>query len=80
MLGEYKIKQPITKEAISRKNARRSIVLTKDLNENHIITPEDITCKRPGTGISPLNYDQVLGMKLKSSFQSDHVLNWSDLF
>tara|TARA_Y100000589_G_C27084363_1_gene601058 strand:+ start:71 stop:1129 length:1059 start_codon:yes stop_codon:yes gene_type:complete len=79
LLGEYKIKQPIAKEEISRKNARRSIVLTKDLDENHIITPEDITCKRPGTGISPLNYDQVLGKKLKSNFQSDHVLNWSDL-
>jgi sialic acid synthase SpsE len=72
-------KAPIATEAISRLNARRSIVIEHDLAAGHVITPEDITCKRPGTGISPLHWDEVLGRRTATALAADHVLNWSDL-
>ncbi len=79
LLGTSNIKKPIQTEELSRKNARRSIVLKKDLKKNHQISKNDITYKRPGHGISPMHWDDVIGMKLINDFSSDHILQWSDL-
>ncbi len=40
---------------------------------------EDMTYKRPGTGISPLHWDEVLGRKTAQELETDHVLQWQDL-
>lgn len=79
LLGKESIKAPISTEGISRENARRSIVLDKDLSAGHVLCEDDITYKRPGTGISPLHWDQIVGMKLSSPLLEDHVLQWSDI-
>lgn len=79
LLGEGDHKAPIPTEVISRKNARRSIVTAKALEANHILTEEDLTYKRPGTGVSPLYWDEVLGRKIAVKLESDHVLSWQDL-
>lgn len=79
LLGLSSHKEPIPTEAISRKNARRSIVLRKNLPRGHIITVEDITYKRPGTGISPSHWDEIVGNRLANSLEEDHVLQWRDL-
>lgn len=79
LLGESDHKEPIETELISRKNARRSIVLYKDVPAGHLLTPEDITYKRPGNGISPLHWDEVIGQRTSSPLESDHVLQWQDL-
>jgi N-acetylneuraminate synthase len=79
LLGESDHKQPISTESISRQNARRSIVVKSDLKVGHIITPNDITYKRPGTGISPLYWDEVIGMKLTQNVFADDILKWSHL-
>jgi N-acetylneuraminate synthase len=77
--GERDHKEPIPTEAISRKNARRSIVLTRDLSADHVLTEDDITYKRPGSGISPLHWDDVLGRRTNRALAADHVLQWNDL-
>ena len=69
----------IESEEISRRNARRSIVTKKDLKKGHEITELDIISKRPGTGISPIYWQKVIGMKIKEDLEEDHILNWSDL-
>lgn len=79
LMGQSDFKEPIVTEAISRKNARRSIVLTRDVIAGHQITSDDLTYKRPGTGISPLYWDEVLGRRTSSALQADHVLQWQDL-
>jgi N-acetylneuraminate synthase len=79
LLGERDHKEPIEAELISRKNARRSIVLLRDVLEGHVIAPEDITYKRPGSGISPLHWDEVIGQCTSKALESDHVLQWQDL-
>jgi len=79
LLGCDDYKRPIETESISRANARRSIVINKDLPAGHIISESDITYKRPGSGISPLHWDEVIGRMIYRNLKADHILQWIDL-
>ena len=79
LLGDSDHKAPIPTESISRLNARRSIVLTQSLSAGHQLTEADLTYKRPGTGVSPLHWDQVIGQTLVRDLAEDHVLQWLDI-
>lgn len=72
-------KIPIPSEEIARLNARRSIVIARELPAGHRIEESDITYKRPGTGISPLSWDEVIGKRTTRVLHADDVLQWSDL-
>ena len=78
-LGSTSHKQPIETEAISRLNARRSIVVKKNIPANHCLQEEDLTYKRPGTGISLLHWDEIIGSKSIKKLESDHILKWTDI-
>jgi sialic acid synthase SpsE len=79
LLGDSEFKMPITTETISRKNARRSIVIVGDIPSGHVLKEDDITYKRPGSGISPLHWDEVIGRSTAKALEADHVLQWQDL-
>jgi len=79
LLGSSEHKAPIATEALSRKNARRSIVLAQDIAAGQSLSAANLTYKRPGTGISPLYWDEILGRKIKASLPADHILQWEDL-
>lgn len=79
LLGSVDYKAPVATEEISRLNARRSIVLAKDVPSGHSLEASDLTCKRPGTGISPLHWDEVVGRKVARNLNSDDILQWEDL-
>ena len=79
LLGPLEFKKPIESESPSRKNARRSIVLKRDLPADHILCSDDLTCKRPGIGITPDHWDVVIGRTIRHSLVADHVLLWQDL-
>jgi len=76
--GKYE-KTVIKSEQISRKNARRSIVLNINAYKNNKINESMIITKRPGTGINPIDWKKVIGKKLKKNLKKDHVLKWQDL-
>lgn len=77
LLGDFKVTAlPVEEQA--RKNARRSIVLTKNVDADILLTEDMLTYKRPGSGISPMYWDQVIGMRTALSLTSDHVLKWDD--
>ncbi len=78
-LGNHFIKSPIKSEEISRLNARRSIVLKKEILENQMITEEHITYKRPGGGISPMHWESVIGKKAVKDLKEDDILLWEFL-
>lgn len=63
-------------EQIPRREARRSLVLTRDLKAGEIISKEDIMPKRPGTGISPKFTDIVIGRKVLKDLSEDTILTW----
>lgn len=63
-------------ERIARREARRSLVLTRDMKAGEIITADDLMSKRPGTGISPEYVDIVLGRKVIRNLDEDTILMW----
>ena len=63
-------------EQIPRKEARRSLILTRDMKAGEIITKDDLTAKRPGTGISPKYMDIVIGHKILKDSPEDTILTW----
>ena len=63
-------------EQIPRREARRSLVLTRSLKAGEIITKEDILAKRPGTGISPVYANIVVGRKVIRDLEEDTILTW----
>jgi N,N'-diacetyllegionaminate synthase len=72
------IKQTLSCEEEIKKIARKSIVSKKFLSKNHIVTKNDLDVKRPGTGILPKFFNDLLGKKTKKNLESDTVLNWDD--
>ncbi|MFL2507989.1 MAG: N-acetylneuraminate synthase family protein [Candidatus Pseudothioglobus sp.] len=77
--GSIGEKRPISSESISRLNARRSLVISKKIESGEILTEDNLTYKRPGNGISPLKWDNVIGMRVKKDLEIDHILQWGDL-
>ena len=63
-------------ELIPRREARRSLVLTRDLKAGEVIAKEDLMPKRPGTGISPVYTDIVVGRPVKMDLAEDTILTW----
>jgi N,N'-diacetyllegionaminate synthase len=56
--------------------ARKSVVASRDLPPHHILSRQDIAFKRPGTGISPVEINNVLGRVLKKSIKQDELILW----
>ena len=63
-------------EIVPRREARRSIVLTRDMKVGEIIRESDIMAKRPGTGIPPRYSEIVIGRKVTKNLQEDTILTW----
>jgi len=58
---------------------RRSIVATKALPAGHTLTADDLTSKRPGTGISPDFLSQIIGRKLNKDVDADALILWDNV-
>ena len=78
IIGSFK-KHSLSSEEISRKNARRSLFLKKSLKKGDIIKIENLIAKRPASGISPKDINQILGKRTKRNIDSDEVFNMIDL-
>ncbi|WP_405384877.1 N-acetylneuraminate synthase family protein [Maribacter sp. LLG6340-A2] len=72
-------KKPLVSEEISRQNARRSLVALKDINEGETIKKEHLTWKRPASGISPREIDNIIGKTSKIAIKEDSIIQWNML-
>lgn len=54
--------------------ARKSIVANRKIKQGERFTEENITVKRPGTGISPMEWNRVLGQRAKRDFEKDEMI------
>lgn len=72
-------KQPLICESSARKEARRSIVAKRDIKRGDVISKSDITFKRPGTGISPGEVDEVLGKTASKDIREDSLIDFEML-
>jgi len=77
-LGSYK-RVVSDAEKDKRLKFRRSIVVTEDLKEGHVLSQGDLTSKRPGTGISPDLMDHLIGRTLVKSLEEDTLLKWEHM-
>lgn len=60
-----------------RKNisvARKSIVAARDIKAGETFTEENLTVKRPGNGISPMKWDEVIGTTASRDFPADSLI------
>ncbi len=58
--------------------ARKSIVAKKDIKQGEVLTTENITTKRPGNGISPMYWYDILGTVAEKDFSEDELIINSD--
>ena len=73
------IKRPMPSELGTRDVARKSLVATRRLEPGSVLSPRDLTAKRPGTGIPPKELPRLIGRRLRSSVDADALLEWSHL-
>lgn len=66
-------------EADVRRLSRQSLVARTDLPAGHVITHEDLTIKRPGTGLEPWRLEAVVGRRLVARVGADMPLRETDL-
>ena len=78
-IGGASHKAPLPSETAARQHARRSIVVDEALPAGAVLEAPMLTCKRPGSGISPLYWDEVIGRRIARPLDADHVLRWEDL-
>jgi len=65
------IKRPSPSEAKNKPIARKSLVAAKQIRAGEQFTDENVTVKRPGTGISPMRWDEVMLLRARFDFSVD---------
>lgn len=68
------IKKPSNSEKPNKKIVRKSLVALKKIKKGEIFTYENITAKRPGTGISPMLIGKIIGRKAKKIYNKDDFI------
>ena len=73
------LKEPSAGELQNINVARKSIHLSKAHKKGTILNSDSLIMKRPGDGISPMEYEKVVGKKVNTDLPYDHKLIWEDL-
>ena len=69
------IKKPSKSETKNMSIARKSIVAARDICKNEKFTALNIAAKRPGTGLSPMLWNKVIGKIAKKNFTEDEMIS-----
>ncbi len=73
------IKRPSKSEEKNIVIARKSIVASRQIEVGEAFSDENITCKRPGNGISPMKWPNLLGRKAKRKYLPDELIDAFEL-
>ena len=68
------LKAPTPREAANRIPARKSIVAARDIAAGTVLGPTDLAVKRPGSGLSPMRWDEVVGSTARRAFVADEMI------
>lgn len=72
-LGHFeKVPEPV--EEKNKIVARKSIIALKPIKKGDVFTEENITVKRPGNGISPMSWYDILGKEAQADFEEDQLI------
>lgn len=69
-------KAPTRSELGNARVARKSLVAARPIRQGTALTKEDVAVKRPGTGISPLRFWEILGRTADRDYETDELLSW----
>ena len=67
-------KSPTRSEQEIMRVARKSLVAADDIAAGELFTPDNLSCKRPGTGVSPLQYWRMLGKRATRNYAKDELI------
>jgi len=70
------IKQPSESEKKNIEIARKSIVAKTDIVKGEVFSDRNITTKRPGNGISPMRWDELIGQTAQKDFNADSLIEF----
>lgn len=68
------VKRPSQSELRNIPNARKSLVASRAIEAGEHYTVDNISTKRPGTGISPMRWDEVIGRLAPRDFSKDELI------
>jgi N,N'-diacetyllegionaminate synthase len=68
------IKRPTAHERANRVPARKSIVAARNLPAGHVLAAGDLAVKRPGGGVSPMRWDEVVGRTTTRAYRADEAI------
>jgi len=68
------VKRPSASEEKNKPIARKSLVAACPICAGDVFTVENITVKRPGTGISPMRWDEILGQVAQRNYEEDDLI------
>jgi N,N'-diacetyllegionaminate synthase len=67
-------KKPSLSETVNIDIVRKSIVANQKISKGDILTDKNITIKRPGNGISPMQWDEVIGAVAVKNYKLDDLI------
>lgn len=73
-VGGSGIKEPTQSELKNKPIARKSIVASKEIKKGEVFSKENITTKRPGTGISPMKWNDIIGKTANKDYKTDELI------
>lgn len=68
------VKRPMTSEVKNKLVVRKSLVASREIKAGEFFSAENIGTKRPGTGISPMRWDEVIGKRACRDFLLDELI------
>lgn len=68
------IKQLTPSEARNKPIARKSLVASQAIKAGEVFSTQNVTTKRPGTGISPMRWDEIIGGTASRDFAADELI------
>ena len=69
-----KEKKPSESEKKNIAVARKSIIAARDIKKGEMLTEKNLTTKRPGNGISPMRWYEILGTRASRDFHEDEMI------
>ncbi|MNI04939.1 N,N'-diacetyllegionaminic acid synthase [compost metagenome] len=68
------LKTPSQSELKNIAVARKSIVAARSIKRGELLSEDNLTVKRPGTGISPMHWDEIIGKIANRNFDEDDLI------
>ena len=70
-------KYPSSSEIKNKHIVRKSIVAGRNISKGELLTEDNLLVKRPGTGINPMEWNEVIGKRALRDYEADELIYFS---